>query len=204
MTAQGRIGALIAVLGLTLYISTINTNRQIAEALDVSQIKVVESSLPDPIPETELLVAIDQKEFECMRANMFYEARNQKSDEAYIAVGYSVINRTKTKGYPSTMCGVIEEKKFVARKKRWVCQYSWYCDGKSDVPNLANVIERKAWERAGELALAVMKNEVDNPIGRATMYHATYVSPKWDYKKLTRVTRIETHIFYNETRTQKA
>ena len=193
MTATGRLATLIAALGVSI-IAFNHFNKP--EVVDISTIKTVEV-LPDPIPEAEtVLVQLDQSEFECMRANMYYEARNQKTDEAYIAVGYTVKNRVGKRGYPDTLCGVVQQKKFVRRKGRWVCQYSWFCDGKSDVPNLANVMERKAWERAGELAAAVMRDEVDNPIGNATMYHATYVKPGWDYSKLTRVAHIETHIFY--------
>lgn len=193
MTPTGRLATLIATLGVSI-VAFNHFNKP--EVVDISHIKPI-VVLPDPIPEAEtVLVQLDQSEFECMRANMYYEARNQKTDDAYIAVGYTVKNRVGKRGYPDTLCGVVQQKKFVRRKGRWVCQYSWFCDGKSDVPNLANVIERKAWERAGELAAAVMRDEVDNPIGNATMYHATYVKPDWDYKKLTRVAHIESHIFY--------
>lgn len=193
MTLTGRLATLIAALGVSI-VAFNHFNKP--EVVDISHIKPI-VVLPDPIPEAEtVLVQLDESEFECMRANMYYEARNQKTDEAYIAVGYTVKNRVGKRGYPDTLCGVVQQKKFVSRKGRWVCQYSWFCDGKSDVPNLANVIERKAWERAGELAAAVMRDEVDNPIGNATMYHATYVKPGWDYKKLTRVAHIESHIFY--------
>jgi spore germination cell wall hydrolase CwlJ-like protein len=193
MTLTGRLATLIAALGVSI-VAFNHFNKP--EVVDISHIKPI-VVLPDPIPEAEtVLVKLDQSEFECMRANMYYEARNQKTDDAYIAVGYTVKNRVGKRGYPDTLCGVVQQKKFVRRKGRWVCQYSWFCDGKSDVPNLANVIERKAWERAGELAAAVMRDEVDNPIGNATMYHATYVKPDWDYKKLSRVAHIESHIFY--------
>lgn len=190
MTITGRLATLIATLGVSII--TFNYFNK-PEVVDINPIVV----LPDPIPEAEtVLVQLDPSEFECMRTNMYYEARNQKTDEAYIAVGYTVKNRVGKRGYPDTLCGVVQQKKFVRRKGHWVCQFSWFCDGKSDVPDLANAIERKAWERAGELAAAVMRDEVDNPIGNATMYHATYVKPGWDYKKLTRVAQIESHIFY--------
>lgn len=147
------------------------------------------SEMPDTI-------ALDDAEVLCMQQNMYYEARNQKSDEAYTAVGYTVLNRVAHKRWPDSICGVVKQKALVKRTGRVVCQFSWYCDGKSDVPNLANKQEREAWERAGELAREVILGEVDNPIGNATMYHATYVSPNWNFKKLAKVAKIETHIFY--------
>ena len=195
MTRNGRIATLIAVLGASiLFYQQHNT----PEPLDISTIRPI-AELPTPILEAEdVLVQLDPKEFACMQKNIFYEARNEKSDAAFAAVGYSVIQRMENKHYPSTACGVVEQKKFVSRKNRWVCMYSWFCDGKSDVPDLSNPIERKAWERSGEIAALVMKKEIDNPIPNATMYHATYIKPKWDYSKLVYVATVGTHIYYQE------
>lgn len=151
-----------------------------------------------PIPLIEdAMVELDKAEFECLRTNMYFEARNQRTDNAFIAVGYTVLNRVSDPRYPNTICGVVQQARRdssgnVIRNK---CQFSWFCDGKPDIPNLNHPIERKAWERATEMAALVMRNEVDNPIGRATMYHATYVSPHWK-KAFTVVAQIETHIFY--------
>ena len=193
MTAFGRFATLI-VAAIALYITF---NRDTApEYTDISHIKpLVETIFIDP---ADFLVSIDEAEFECMRTNMYYEARNQKTDKAYIAVGYTVLNRVESKRYPDSICDVVQQARRDTNGNtiRNKCQFSWYCDGKPDVPNLDNVLERRAWERAGELAAAVMRSEVDNPIGNATMYHATYVSPYWKtaYKK---VATIETHIFYS-------
>ncbi len=211
MTRQGRIGALIALILLLLFAYTsVSKPHPVVYPLDISHIKPI-SERPTPIfiEASEFLVKIDPKEFECMRLNMYHEAGNQKSDAAYAAVGYSVINRTKTAGYPDDICGVVKEKRRVKKTGRMVCQYSWYCDGKTDVPKLyvknakgklvPNLAEQQAWNRAGEIAAKVLRNQVDNPIGRATMYHANYVTPDWNYKKLRHVVTIKTHIFYIET-----
>lgn len=190
MTAFGRFATLIAVGVITL----MAYNR--TDVIDISHIKpIAEVQL---IEATDFLVKIDESEFDCMRTNMYYEARNQKSDAAYVAVGYTVLNRVASKRYPDSVCDVVQQARRdkAGNTIRNKCQFSWYCDGKPDVPNLDNVLERKAWERAGELAAQVLRNEVDNPIGNATMYHATYVSPYWKsaYRK---VATIETHIFYS-------
>ena len=145
------------------------------------------------------LVQIDERDFECMRTNMYFEARNQKTDESFIAVGYTVLNRVASKRYPNSVCDVVYQARRDSNDNpiRNKCQFSWACDGKPDVPNLKNVLEQRAWERAGELAAAVLRNEVDNPVGNATMYHATYVSPYWK-TAYTKVATIETHIFYSQ------
>jgi spore germination cell wall hydrolase CwlJ-like protein len=213
MTRQGRIGALIALILLLLfaYTSTGKPSKPVVYPLDISHIKPIKET-PDPIfvDASDFLVKIDPEDFECMRLNLYYEAGNQKAEDAYAAVGYTVINRTKTKGYPSSICGVVKEKRRNPKTGRIVCQYSWYCDGKSDVPKLMvknakgklvpNVAEQKAWARAGEIAKQVLRNEVDNPIGRATMYHANYVKPGWKFNELRHVKTIESHIFYIETK----
>lgn len=198
MTLTGRLATLIAALGVSI-VAFNHFNKP--EVVDISHIQPV-AELPTPIIEAEaVLVQLDQAEFECMRANMYYEARNQRSDEAYIAVGYTVLNRVASKRYPDSICGVISQARRdkAGNPIRHKCQFSWYCDGKPDVPNLNNVLERRAWERATELAAAVMRNEVDNPIGNATMYHATYVNPHWK-RAYHKVATIETHIFYSQTK----
>jgi spore germination cell wall hydrolase CwlJ-like protein len=196
MTFTSRLATLIAALGLSLIAYTYYNKPAV---VDISEIHPI-TELPTPIFEAEsVLVKLDTAEFECMRANMYFEARNQRSDEAYIAVGYTVLNRVASNRYPNSICGVVSQARRdsngnVIRNK---CQFSWYCDGKPDVPNLNNVLERRAWERASELAAAVMRNQVDNPVGTATMYHATYVNPYWK-TAYHRVATIETHIFYSE------
>ncbi len=193
MTTFGRLATFIVVgvIGLVAF------NRE--QTVDISNIEVIHE-LPDVVwvEPSEFLVQIDKAEFECMRTNMYYEARNQKTDAAYIAVGYTVLNRVESKRYPDSVCDVVQQARRDSKGNtiRNKCQFSWYCDGKPDEPNLNNVLERKAWERAGELAAQVLRNEVDNPIGNATMYHATYVSPYWK-KAYRKVATIETHIFYS-------
>ena len=197
MTNFGRIATLIAVLGVSIASYT-HLNEQV-EVADIPVIVVDAITFPTPIQEAEeVLVKIDPQEFECMQTNIYFEARNERDPDAFAAVGYSVINRMNHRSYPDTACGVVKEKRWARAKGRWVCQYSWFCDGKPDTPNLSNPIERMAWERAGEVAVAVMRNEVDNPIGNATMYHANYVKPAWDYRKLVHITKIGVHIFYEE------
>ena len=199
MTINGRLATLIAVLGLSVF-ALYQTKKPERSIYDIPVIHEVAAKLPVPILNAEdVLVKLDTRQFECMRTNMYYEARNQKSDAAFIAVGYTVLNRTENRRYPNDICGVVQQARRDSNGNtiRNKCQFSWFCDGKPDVPNLNNVIERRAWERATELAAAVMRKEVDNPIGNATMYHATYVSPYWK-SAFHRVATIETHIFYSE------
>ncbi|QDJ96300.1 hydrolase [Xanthomonas phage Xoo-sp13] len=195
MTTSGRIAVLIAALAAASC-SFLHKKSQ-DEVIDISHIKpITEVILVDA---SDFLVKIDPVEYDCMRTNMYYEARNQRTDTAYIAVGYTVLNRTASKRYPNTVCGVVTQARrdIKGNPIRHKCQFSWYCDGKSNKPRLDNVIEQRAWDRASLLALKVMRKEVDNPIGSATMYHANYVKPFWK-DSYRQVAVIESHIFYTK------
>lgn len=206
MTAQGRIATFVVLsLFVILYCIVAESQSEIVitpmpvEAPQVS-VSIEKTELPViEVDAEDFLVEVDLDEFECMRLNMYYEARNQRTDDAFIAVGYTVLNRVEDQQYPDSVCEVITQAR---RDKngapiRHKCQFSWYCDGKGDTPNLNNPIEQAAWDKATKLAIQVLRREVDNPVGNAVMYHATYVSPHWK-KAYSKVIQIESHIFYSK------
>jgi len=136
--------------------------------------------------------------FICLALNTYHEAKNQ-SLVGQIATAQVVMNRVADDRYPNTVCEVVKqgphrpswenpEKEYPVRHR---CQFSWYCDGKSDVPK-----NEKAWRKAQDVAFLVLYNKVNLDVTEgATHYHATYVRPAWARTK-TRTTRIEKHIFY--------
>ena len=72
------------------------------------------------------------------------------------------------------------------------CQFSWFCDGKSDTPR-----NKKIYNRMLTLAKAILSDKfhfVDITEG-ATHYHANYVLPYWAKTK-TKTVVIQDHIFY--------
>ena len=136
--------------------------------------------------------------FICLALNTYHEAKNQ-SMVGQIAVAEVVMNRVQDKRFPNSVCEVVKQgptrpswedpKKEYPIKHR--CQFSWYCDGKSDIPN-----NEKAWKKAQDYAYLVLYNRIAIDVTEgATHYHATYVKPSWARTK-TRTTRIESHIFY--------
>lgn len=142
-------------------------------------------------------VVIDADDLACMTTNIFFEARNQDSDEAMAAVAYTVLNRVNNPRYPDSVCDVIRQARRGSDGQpiRNRCQFSWYCDGRPDEPNMNHPAEASAWERSKRIAEAVLRGEIDNPVGNATMYHATYVSPYWR-NAYNRIAQVEDHIFY--------
>lgn len=196
------LGTLVSAALLVIAFTTVVTNFD----KDWNSGRIVVSlSLPPVqfVPYEEMpvgqTVAVTEQDMECMALNLYFEARNQDTDEAMAAVGFTTLNRVAAKGYPNTVCGVVYQGQRTAdggyRKHR--CQFSWVCDGVSDQPRLHNKIEVAAWERAQTVAERVLFGTIDNPVGNATMYHATYVSPYW-ISAFSRVTKIEDHIFYEK------
>jgi spore germination cell wall hydrolase CwlJ-like protein len=135
---------------------------------------------------------INEKEYECLVKNIYFEARNQpiKGKQAIAAV---TLTRANHKNFPNTICKVVAE-----QRKRGVCQFSWMCDGKSDNPNLDSKEELAAWKRANAVAEDALLGKLDNMLDGVTHFHASYVNPSWA-RKLTKIGKIGDHIFYKET-----
>ena len=134
----------------------------------------------------------------CLALNIYYEARGSNlADQA--AVADVVLNRVADTRYPNTICEVVKQGK---QKPSWkdpdvmvmvrnACQFSWYCDGKADVPTQGD-----AWANAQQVAyLIVVLNQYRGITEGATHYHATYVNPTWASQKQL-VGRIGQHIYY--------
>lgn len=131
--------------------------------------------------------AVDRfDELYCLAKNIYFESRNQPR-LGRIAVGQVTLNRVNSKRFPATICTVVRQ----GGERRNKCQFSWYCDGKSDEPKSG-----KVWDDCVYLALLLYSKQftVDVTDG-ALWYHATYVSPSWaeHYEKTV---RINEHIFY--------
>lgn len=131
--------------------------------------------------------------FVCLAKNIYFEARSE-SELAKRAVGWVTLNRVMSDRYPDSICEVVQQgiKNSDGSMRRHMCQFSWYCDGKSDIPQ-----EEDEWREALRVAYMVQYNysQFSDPVEGATMYHATYVSPRWT-DSYERVTRIDSHIFY--------
>lgn len=128
----------------------------------------------------------------CMALNIYYEARGSNlADRA--ATADVVWNRVKDTRYPNTICEVVKQGRQDSNGNmiRNRCQFSWYCDGRSDVPKDIDL-----WIDAQMLAYQIVHEDKYRGITEgATHYHATYVSPQWS-RDLQLVGRIGAHIFY--------
>lgn len=144
------------------------------------------------------LSTITEEDQHCLAQNIFWEARNQ-SVEGQVAVAWVTINRMEDAQFPMSLCDVVRQGQKDAKGNmiRHKCQFSWYCDGKSDrIPN--NAIADRAWQDAQLIATVVLidwAKQAESPVENATFYHADYVNPYWA-ELFTEVTTIDNHIFY--------
>lgn len=125
-------------------------------------------------------------EVNCLALNIYHEARGE-TPEGQRAVGHVVMNRVASERFPATVCGVIRQGGEIGTR---ACQFSWWCDGRSDKPE-----NKRLWQRANELALEIYWGRSKDPTRGALWYHADYVKPAWR-KDFVLDRTIGRHIFY--------
>jgi spore germination cell wall hydrolase CwlJ-like protein len=123
----------------------------------------------------------------CLALNIYFEARSEPI-EGQIAIAEVTLNRVASTNYPNDVCSV-----FLQENKDG-CQFSWWCDGKSDQPREHNSL------RTSKALAELMLNEgrYITVIGNeATHYHSNEVHPYWA-NDLHKIRRIGKHIFYKK------
>ena len=93
--------------------------------------------------------------------------------------------------FPNSICKVVRQGGEV---RRYRCQFSWWCDGRSDQPR-----DRRAWRDSILMAHLVYTGSTEDPTSGALWYHATSVRPPW-HKSFLRGPQIGRHVFYRSTR----
>jgi N-acetylmuramoyl-L-alanine amidase len=118
----------------------------------------------------------------------------------WLAVTAVVLNRVNDRRFPNTICEVVTQG---PTRPSWKdpsvripikhrCQFSWFCDGKSDNPK-----HEKSYNQMLDFAELLLSGAVDfiDITDGAQFYHADYVRPSWARTK-KRTIEIEDHIFY--------
>ena len=127
-----------------------------------------------------------KNEKQCLAINLYHEARSE-SMAGIVSVAMVVINRTKSAKFPNNICDVVKQ------QKRKICQFSWYCDGKSDQPK-----DVKDYSTATDVAIQVYSGTIPDVTEGALWYHANYIrKPFWAYS-FRETVRINEHIFYKK------
>ena len=138
-----------------------------------------------------LFTAEERPQMWCLAQNIYYEARGSNRADR-MAVADVVINRVQHTYYPNTICKVVHQGQQYADGQmiRHKCQFSWFCDGKSDKPK-----NTKVYNEISELVNYISDYDIIDITDGATHYHADYVRPSWAKTK-TKTIEIEDHIFY--------
>ena len=143
-------------------------------------------------------IPVDVAQSKCLAVTIYGEARGE-SERGQIAVAYTVKNRAVKK----TLCQVA-----LAHK-----QYSIFNDNpelRSAAlsphlePHQKNHIDRKSWQKAVQVANAVMQGTVKDPTMGSTHYLSPtgmvasgYKFPKWS-KEYIKVAYIGKHVFFKK------
>ncbi len=175
--AEGFVIGVVAVTGVALATPTKEPEVQIVK-VPVVQVIEKEKIVNKPV----YLSKYDKKQIQCMAENTYFEAGHEPV-KGRIAVNNVVLNRAKDDRFPSTPCGVINQ-----RTSR-VCQFSWKCEGGK------RIRDGVAFAKAREIAEHVYLGNYGDVTKGAKFYHADYVNPSWG-RVFDRTTKIGAHIFY--------
>lgn len=119
----------------------------------------------------------------CLARTIYWEAKGA-NEKDMTAVASVVLNRLGHDGFPDTICGVV--KQGVETK---ACQFSWWCDGRSD-----QVEEAQRYDIAKEIARKALNQQLKDPTGGALYFHDRNVHPDW--AKAYRKTAETTHFLF--------
>ncbi|MDH0747122.1 cell wall hydrolase [Pseudomonas sp. GD03842] len=120
----------------------------------------------------------------CLSRTLYWEAKGG-TDADMEGVADVVLNRLGHEGYPSTICAVVKEG---ADKK--ACQFSWWCDGKSD-----QVKEDDRYAAAKEIARKALNQQLPDRTRGAMYFHDRHVKPAWA-STYVRTAETEKFLFY--------
>jgi spore germination cell wall hydrolase CwlJ-like protein len=140
-----------------------------------------------PITDTEVTVALREKQLTCLAQNIYREAGHEPF-EGKVAVAQVVINRTKSGAFPDDICRTIQQKTVVGG--RIVCQFSWLCEN----PSILKPVNPSAYNESMAVAKKVLLEgfRLDS-LKDALYYHNDQVHPQWGKQK---VAVIGHHTFY--------
>lgn len=156
-------------------------------------------SQPLQVKSIEPISFLDRNEVECLAQNIYHEARGE-SETGMIAVAHVTINRKESRRFPDTICEVVKQ----ARYSKWwkeekgklvplrnKCQFSWYCDGKSD-----KIDDDNAWRISMLVAVKTLSGNTDDPTKGATHYYNPSLAQPYWRDHYQRVAVVDNHAFY--------
>ena len=124
-------------------------------------------------------------QWQCLQNALYFEARGE-SLKGQFAVAEVILNRVDSGEYPNSVCGVVKQ------GGGGGCQFSYVCDGNSDVMR-----DREAAEKAGRIAAIMLNGAPRGLTAGATHFHTRAVNPRWAHR-FPRTAAIGAHLFYRQ------
>lgn len=118
------------------------------------------------------------RELECLAGAIYFEAKSE-SLTGQLAVGRVIVARSRSGRFPSSYCGVVFQPS----------QFSFVRGHGMPGINRSSA----QWRNAAAIARIADAGTWQSPVEGALFFHAARVSPGW---RLTRLGRLENHIFY--------
>lgn len=195
------------------FVSDQNNNRDyvvINEPVILNELDVDHKTVYRPIQEPVYTEPnIDSAELDCLAKNIYHEARGE-SLQGKMAVANVTLNRVHSDKFPDTVCKVVHQAVYSTwwwetHKKlvpvRNMCQFSWYCDGKSDRIQLTTSDGRvispnlNAWNESIEVATQALLGLLqDNTRGAIYYYNPTLANPDW-HSSMVHTVYVDSHRF---------
>lgn len=137
---------------------------------------------------------IDDKAVKCLANNIYYESRGEP-EEGKIAVGLVTVNRTMDKRFPSTVCGVVNQR--TGAKSHSQCQFSWSCHGMRS-PRNDDTVWLECQRIARNLLIEpALYRQLNQKYDHALYFHEAHARPTWVHSKV-QLARVGGHYFYRD------
>lgn len=121
----------------------------------------------------------------CLATALYFEAGGGER-ESMEAVASVVLNRRAHADFPPSVCQVVME-----GGTEPGCQFSWWCDGQSEVPR-----DRDVWRQALAVTDDALAGRIDDATGGALFFHAADLETvPWRVPR-ERTVQIGRHIYY--------
>ena len=120
----------------------------------------------------------------CLALATYWESKGC-CPEDLSAVGWVVLNRLADQAFPNAVCEVVKE-----GGETPPCQFSWWCDGKSDRP-----VEARPWATAMRIAERALRSAPSDLTRGALFFHNTAIETPW-VRERQRTVQIGQHVFY--------
>ncbi len=156
-----------------------------AKAIEKAEVLEQKAADKDPASKAEIITKTEAQVVDpagakpvdepltCLARTIYWEAKGGTPADMD-AVAHVVLNRVGHEGFPGTVCEVVKEG---ADKK--VCQFSWWCDGRSD-----DVQEADRYSIAKEIARKALNQQSPDATHGAMYFHDRKVKPDWAGKYL--------------------